>query len=109
VLHKQLPFFISVCILRDRPQQKSPKGFKCQGSSPVLYVPMFLWKCFFSTKWERSEEIRRELFMEGEGRFLQEHPRMSFPPQENALIHEPPLQLFTTYLLTTHLWVVMGR
>jgi len=38
------------------------------GSPPILYVPMEI--CFFSTKWERSEEInkrvKRELFTQGE-------------------------------------------
>jgi hypothetical protein len=27
---------------------------------------MFPWKYFFSTKWERSKEIKRELFTQGE-------------------------------------------
>lgn len=37
-------------------------GVVCWGSSPIFYVPTFPWKYFFSTKWERSEEIKRELF-----------------------------------------------
>jgi hypothetical protein len=52
---------ISMCILRDLPSQKNPKAL-CQGSSLILYVPTFLWKYCFSTKWERSEELKRELF-----------------------------------------------
>jgi hypothetical protein len=46
-------------ILRDLPQQNNPRVL-CWGTLPVLYVPMFPWKYFFSMKWERSEEIKRE-------------------------------------------------
>jgi hypothetical protein len=33
-----------------------------RGAPPILYVPTFPWKYFFSTKGEGSEEIKRELF-----------------------------------------------
>jgi hypothetical protein len=29
------------------------------GAPPILSVPMVPWKYFFSTKWERNEEIKR--------------------------------------------------
>ncbi len=35
-------------------------------ASPILYVPTFPWKYFLSTKWERREEIKRELFTQRE-------------------------------------------
>ncbi len=54
---------ISMCILRDLPQHKKnqPQGVMPRDLPPILYVPTFPWKCFFSTKWERSQEIKREL------------------------------------------------
>jgi hypothetical protein len=39
--------FISMCILRDLPQQKNPKDL-CQGSSHNLDVPIFPWNFIFS-------------------------------------------------------------
>jgi hypothetical protein len=50
----------SMCILRHLPRQKNPRAL-CRGSSPILYVPMFPWKYFFSTKWERSQEIKKKV------------------------------------------------
>jgi len=50
-----------MCILRDLPQQKNPRPL-CWRSSPILYVPTFPWKYFFSKKQERSKE-KRELYM----------------------------------------------
>jgi hypothetical protein len=43
---QELPHFvnnslISLCILRDLPQQKNPTVL-CWGAPPILYVPMFL-------------------------------------------------------------------
>ncbi len=35
-------------------------GGLCWGSSPQFYVPTFPWKYFFSMKWERSKEIKRD-------------------------------------------------
>ncbi len=62
-IHKTTPFFlISMCILRDLPQQKNPRAL-CQGNSPISYVPTFPCRYFFSMKQEKSEEIKRELFM----------------------------------------------
>jgi hypothetical protein len=40
------PHFIAMCILRDLPKQKNPRGL-CQGSSPNLDVPIFPWNLFF--------------------------------------------------------------
>jgi hypothetical protein len=51
-----------MCILRDLPQQKNPIGL-CRGSSPFLSVAIFSWKYFSFAKQERSEKIKRELFM----------------------------------------------
>jgi hypothetical protein len=49
-----------MCILRDLPHKSNPREL-CRGSSPILHVPMFPWKYFFSTKWERSEEIKKRV------------------------------------------------
>ncbi len=38
------PFLFSMCVLRDLPKQKNPRGG------------------MLTTKWERPEEIKRELF-----------------------------------------------
>ncbi len=71
--------FISVCILRVSPS-RTTLGCYAGGALPILYVPMFPWKYFFSTKWERREEMKRELFVCGGGGVLVhmrfwEHPR----------------------------------
>jgi len=56
-----------MCILRDLPPAENPRAYYAGGASQFyLYVPMFAWKYFFSMKRERSEEIKRELFVEGE-------------------------------------------
>jgi hypothetical protein len=36
-------------------------GPYAEGAPPILYVPMFPWKYFFSTKCERSEEIKKNV------------------------------------------------
>jgi hypothetical protein len=41
--------FISVCILRVSPSRRT-LGCYAEGALPILYVPMFPWKYFFSTK-----------------------------------------------------------
>jgi hypothetical protein len=41
---------------------------------PQFY--MFPWKYFFSLKHERSEEIKRELFMQGEVPILMHSPEV---------------------------------
>jgi hypothetical protein len=56
--------FISMCILRDLPQQKNP-GALCPGSTPNFicsHVPGEI--LLFLMKRERSEEIKRVLLME---------------------------------------------
>jgi hypothetical protein len=40
---------------------KTLRAFCPGGAPPILYVPMFPWKYFFSTKWERSEEIKKNV------------------------------------------------
>jgi len=57
--------FLFLCILSDLPLQKNGRDY-AKGAPPVLYVPTFPWKYFFSIKQERSKEIKRELFMQGE-------------------------------------------
>jgi hypothetical protein len=55
--------FIFMCILRYLPQQKNPTLGCYAGAAPqFLYILTYTWKYFFSTKWERSKEIKRELF-----------------------------------------------
>jgi hypothetical protein len=56
--------FISMRILRDLPQQKNLGNYA--GQFPNSYVPTFPWKYFFPAKWERSQEIKGELFTFGE-------------------------------------------
>ncbi len=64
-LHKQLPF--SFCVYFERsPSSKRTLGHYVKGAPPILYVPTFPWKYFFFMKQERREEIKRELFMQGE-------------------------------------------
>jgi hypothetical protein len=41
------------------PQQKNP-GALAGGAPLILHVPTFPWKYFFSTKRQRSKEIKRE-------------------------------------------------
>ncbi len=48
-----------MCIWRDVPQQKT-QGHYAAGAPPILYVPMFPWKYFFTTKQERNKEIKKE-------------------------------------------------
>jgi hypothetical protein len=55
------PFLFSICVSRDLPKQKNRWG-GILGELPNFYVPTFPWKYFFSTNWERPEEIKRELF-----------------------------------------------
>ncbi len=66
---------------------------------PILYVSMLQWKYFFSTKWERREEIKRELFTQGEvpvwvrafswGRVTWGREPEGVPkPQENAQVFD---------------------
>jgi hypothetical protein len=86
--------FISVTILRDLLQQEEPKGIVLGELPKFLYVPTFPCKYFFSTKRERREEIKRELFTEGKVPVLvrspkaQEHPGAH--PQENTLVQNLP-------------------
>jgi hypothetical protein len=58
--------FLFLCILSDLSQQKNDRDY-AKGAPPILYVPTFPWKYFFSIKQERSKEIKRELFMQGGG------------------------------------------
>jgi hypothetical protein len=44
-----------VCILRDLPKEKNPTAFCARGAPPIIYVPMFPWKYFFSTKRGKME------------------------------------------------------
>jgi hypothetical protein len=51
--HINNSLFISICILRDLPQLKNEPNGVMQGElPPILYVPMFPWKYFFSMKLE---------------------------------------------------------
>jgi len=61
------------------PAEEEPTlGCYAPGSPPILYVPTFPWKCFFSTKWEGSQEIKRELVCV-KGRFLYSCVLLRFP------------------------------
>jgi len=44
------------------PAEEPPRHF-AGGAPPILYVPTFLWKYFFFMEHEKSQEIKRELFM----------------------------------------------
>jgi hypothetical protein len=61
---KKLSFY----FLRDLPPPSPPPrrrtlGPYAKGASPILYVSTIPWKYFFCRKLERSEEIKRKLFM----------------------------------------------
>jgi len=62
--------FISMCTLRDLPQQKkNPRASSClRGSSPILY---HMFPCSYENilPQERSTEMKWELFLWGERRF----------------------------------------
>jgi hypothetical protein len=49
---KKIKFYV---YFEGSPLAKKTLGRYVGGSSPILYVPMFPWKYFFSTKWERSQ------------------------------------------------------
>ncbi len=77
-------------------------GPYAEGVPSILYVPTFPWKYFFCMKQERTHEIIRGLFPQGEVLILvgspqvQEHSGAHWLPlpQENTLLEEPPLQLY---------------
>ncbi len=53
--------FISLCILRELPQQKIPRA-SCGGGDPVslyFYIPIFLWKDFLMG-WIRKSQNQEE-------------------------------------------------
>jgi hypothetical protein len=58
-INNSLFIYFYVYILRDLPPTRT-LGHYARGAPPILYVPMFPWKYFFSTKWDRSKEIKRE-------------------------------------------------
>jgi hypothetical protein len=39
------------------PHRRTPRSY-ARGAPPILYVPMFPWKYFFSMKQEKSKEIK---------------------------------------------------
>ncbi len=80
-------------------------GCYARGAPLVLYVPMFLWKYFFSTKWEKNwGNTKRIVSVRGGsctcvfswGLGTPVGSRSWVPlPQENAFVQEPPLQLYS--------------
>jgi hypothetical protein len=54
--------FISLCILRDLPQQKIPRA-SCGGGDPVslyFHIPMFLWKDFLMGRIRKIQNHEEE-------------------------------------------------
>jgi len=57
------------------------------GAPPILYVPMFPWKYFFSMKWERSENIKSELFVcLREGLIFMHSPKIQEHPSAHTIM-----------------------
>jgi hypothetical protein len=54
--------FIS-CVFSGIFQSRKTLVCYAEGAPPILYVAMFPWSYSFSMDKERSEEIKRELFM----------------------------------------------
>jgi hypothetical protein len=90
--------FISICIWGIFPSRRT-LGHYAEGAHPILYVPMFPWKYFLFTKWERSEEIKRVVYERGGSSpsafsWGLGTPSGSCPwvplPQKNTLIRDPP-------------------
>jgi hypothetical protein len=76
--HRRLPFHCYVYFWGISHSRRNPRVI-CWGSSPNLicsHVPMFPWKYFFSVKWERSKEIKRELFAQREVPVLMHSPEV---------------------------------
>jgi hypothetical protein len=51
------------------PPSRRTLGPYARGVPPIVHVPTFPWKYFFSTKWKRSQEIKKESYLH-KGRFL---------------------------------------
>jgi hypothetical protein len=75
-IRKQLPFLISMCILRDLAQLKNPRGL-CRGSSANFSCSHNPTKIIsFLGNMKESRKQKRELFTEGEVAVLVRSPEV---------------------------------
>ncbi len=93
--------FISMCILRDLPQQKNTRPL-CWGSSPNFicsHIPMETFLCYQTGKKQVNKRtvvcirggFHTHVFSWGSGTAWGSCPGVPLP-QKNTLIQEPPLQ-----------------